>query len=56
MEQLGRNIDRLDIMHGGDDPSIPHVIFTSGMLDPFFPLGINENDEEDSISIVIPSK
>lgn len=54
MEQLGPNIDRLEIMHGGTDPSIENAIFTNGELDPFYPLGIINNMEEDSISLNIP--
>lgn len=54
MSTVERNIARTNVRYGGFDLSLTNVYFTHGDLDPWHPMGILEDLNEDTPVRVIP--
>lgn len=53
--QLESNIARTNVIYGHMNPAVRNVFFTHGQLDPWRPMGLQEDLNEHSPAVVIPS-
>jgi len=53
-EKIEENIKNTNEKYHGLDPNVTNVYFTHGDIDPWHPLGINEDYNKDSPAFVIP--
>ncbi|XP_062563844.1 putative serine protease K12H4.7 [Armigeres subalbatus] len=52
--RLDANIERTNVIYGHMNPAVTNVIFTHGQLDPWRPMGLQEDLNEHSPTIIIP--
>ncbi|XP_055594741.1 putative serine protease K12H4.7 [Uranotaenia lowii] len=52
--RMESNIDRTNAIYGDMNPAVTNVFFTQGQLDPWRPMGLQEDLNEDSPTVVIP--
>lgn len=52
--RLDANIERTNVIFGAMNPAVTNVFFTQGQLDPWRPMGIQEDLNENAPAVVIP--
>lgn len=52
-ENIEENVRQTNLKHYGLDPKVSNVVFTQGDLDPWYPLGINQNYSDTAPAFVI---
>lgn len=53
---MNDNVHRTNVIYGGMNPAVTNVFFTQGQLDPWRPMGIQEDLNPSSPAVVIPCK
>lgn len=55
-DKIERNVERTNVVFGGMNPAVTNAFFTQGQLDPWRPMGLQEEIIPESPVVVIPSK
>lgn len=53
--RMEANIERTNTIYGHMNPAVTNIFFTQGQLDPWRPMGLQEDLNEHSPAVVIPS-
>jgi len=53
-ERIQRNVDRTNTIFGALDPRVRNVYSTHGQLDPWRPMGVQEDINEFSPTVILP--
>lgn len=54
--KIETNVERTNVIFGGMNPAVTNVFFTQGQLDPWRPMGLQEDLNAQSPTVVIPCK
>ena len=55
-EDVHRNIERTNVIYGATNPRVNNVYSTHGEIDPWRPMGVQEDINESSPTVILPRK
>jgi Serine carboxypeptidase S28 len=55
-EIVQRNVERTNVIYGSKTPNVRNVYSTHGQFDPWRPMGVQEDINEWSPTVILPSK
>lgn len=53
---MRENLNYFNSVHGGKKPNVTNVYSTHGQFDPWRPLGVQEDINESSPTVILPRK